>query len=106
MKIDSVTARRSRPTRTQEAQAAYEARTFAASGGEPEDDAGLGLRARSVDSDYGPTVLLSAPGERAGSPMALLSVALLRQLLTLARTTGPPRSGGGRPSRRRLDIRV
>jgi hypothetical protein len=88
-----------------EAQAAYESRSWEGSESAAGGDAGLGLRARSVDSDYGPTVLLAAPGERAGSPMALLSVALLRRLLTMASAAGPRRSGGG-PARRRLDLRV
>jgi hypothetical protein len=58
---------------------------------------------RSIDSDHGPTVLLSTSEDRLGTPMVMLSVALLRKLLELARALRP---SSGRRQRARLDIRV
>jgi hypothetical protein len=88
-----------------DAQLAYRARTPQALEDESEDESGLGLRARSIDSDYGPTVLLSARGERAGAPMLLLSTKLFQKLLATARAMGPPRPQRRR-ARHRLDIKV
>ena len=110
MKVDPARPRANGPRTpdfgvSKEAQLAYQACASQLSEGESDHGFELGLRARRIDSDYGPTVLLSEPGERAGAAMLLLSTALLRKLLTAARLTRPPRRSG-RPPRRRLDIRV
>jgi hypothetical protein len=65
----------------------------------------LELQARRIETGHGPTVLLTAPGERPGSSMLLLSAGLLRKLLVMARA-GRAAPAAGRKLRRRLDIRV
>jgi hypothetical protein len=87
------------------AQLAYQARA-------PLPDADMDLRigpklnATSIESPYGPTVVLSTEQDRPGSPMLMLSAGLLRRLLSMARAMGPARSRGRRRRGRRLDIRV
>jgi hypothetical protein len=95
-------------TLRRDAQLAYGARTkpVTDSEAEAEDEHGLGLRARAVDSDFGPTVLLTERDDRPGSPMLLLSTKLFRKLLATARAIGPPRPAAREDARRRLDIRV
>jgi hypothetical protein len=88
------------------AQMAYQARAPRLPEAEGEVRIGPELRASSIDSPYGPTMVLSAPQDRPGSPMLLLSAALLRRLLAMARAMGPVRSRGRRRRGRRLDIRV
>jgi len=86
------------------AQMAYQARAPRLP--EPEADIHFGpeLSARRIESPYGPTVVVAAQQDRPGSPMILLSAALLRRLLAIAQAMGPARSR--RRRRRRLDIRV
>jgi hypothetical protein len=113
MKVTPVPPVKGGPVKTtvmlrRDAQLAYRARTapVADSEAEAEDEHGLGLRARSVESDFGPTVLLTERDDRPGSPMLLLSTTLFRKLLATARTIGPPRPAARDGARRRLDIRV
>ena len=54
-----------------------------------------------------PLTVLTSPREAApGSPMVLLSAALLRRLLTTARALGPGRARVEPPPEKRLDIKV
>jgi hypothetical protein len=88
------------------AQMAYQARAPRLPDLDTDPGFGTELRATPIESPYGPTVVLSAPQDPPGSPMFLLSAALLRRLLAVARAMGPERSRGRRRRRRRLDIRV
>jgi hypothetical protein len=90
---------------SQHAQMAYRARAPRLPEPESEVHFGPELQAKRIESPYGPTVVVAAPQDRPGSPMILLSAALLRRLLAVARAMGPAKSRSRR-RRRRLDIRV
>jgi hypothetical protein len=89
--------------RRREAQIAYESGAAPAAKPANADDYGIELRAKGVESAYGPTLLLAGPEEEPAAPMFLLSAGLLRRLVAVARAMGPPRPAARR-ERSRIDI--